>query len=40
MYYANHESSCLVEQDEEPPHELDEDARKIALTIAAALKLK
>ena len=38
MYYANHESSCLVEQDEEPPHELDEDARKIALTIAAALK--
>ena len=38
MYYANEESSCLVEQDEEPPHELDEDARKIALTIAAALK--
>ena len=31
MYYANPESSCLVEQDEEPPHELDEDARKIAL---------
>ena len=26
MYYANHESSCLVEQDEEPPHELDADA--------------
>ena len=38
MYYANEESSCLVEQDEEPPHELDEDARKIALIIAAALK--
>jgi len=38
MYYANEESSCLVEQDEEPPHELDEDARKIALVIAAALK--
>ena len=38
MYYANNESSCLVEQDEEPPHELDEDARKIALIIASALK--
>jgi len=38
MYYANPESSCLVEQDEEPPHELDEDAKKIALIIASALK--
>lgn len=38
MYYANPESSCLVEQDEEPPHELDDDARKIALVIASALK--
>ena len=38
MYYANHESSCLVEQDEEPPHELDEDARNIALVISSALK--
>ena len=38
MYYANNESSCLVEQDEEPPHELDEDARKIALVIASALQ--
>ena len=38
MYYANDESSCLVEQDEEPPHELDEDARKIALIISSALK--
>ena len=28
MYYANPESSCLVEQDEEPPHELDIDAKK------------
>ena len=28
MYYANQQSSCLVEQDEEPPHELDEDAKK------------
>lgn len=38
MYYANPQSSCLVEQDEEPPHELDESARKISLIIASALK--
>ena len=38
MYYANTQSSCLVEQDEEPPHELDKDARKIALIISSALK--
>ncbi|MHA7646423.1 Glu-tRNA(Gln) amidotransferase subunit GatE [Nitrosopumilus sp. S4] len=38
MYYANPESSCLVEQDEEPPHELDEDAKKTALIIASVLK--
>ena len=36
-YYANQQSSCLVEQDEEPPHDLDEDAKKIVLTIASAL---
>ncbi|MFQ5476977.1 MAG: Glu-tRNA(Gln) amidotransferase GatDE subunit E, partial [Nitrosopumilus sp.] len=30
LYFANPESSCLVEQDEEPPHELDEDAKKIS----------
>ncbi len=38
MYYANDQSSCLVEQDEEPPHELDGDARKISLVISSALK--
>ena len=38
MYFANPESSCLVEQDEEPPHELDEDAKKISLVIASTLK--
>ena len=38
MYFANSESSCLVEQDEEPPHELDEDAKKISLVIASALQ--
>jgi len=38
MYYANPQSSCLVEQDEEPPHELDNDAKKIALIISSILK--
>ena len=38
MYYANLQSSCLVEQDEEPPHELDNDAKKIALIISSILK--
>jgi len=37
MYYANPQSSCLVEQDEEPPHNMDEDAKKIALIIASSL---
>jgi glutamyl-tRNA(Gln) amidotransferase subunit E len=40
MYFANPESSCLVEQDEEPPHELDIDAKRISLIIASALKSK
>jgi len=38
MYYANPQSSCLVEQDEEPPHNIDEDAKKLALIIASSLK--
>lgn len=37
VYYANPQSSCLVEQDEEPPHEVDGDAKDIALTVASAL---
>ena len=40
MYYANPESSCLVEQDEEPPHNLDEDAKNLALVIALSLNSK
>jgi len=40
LYFANPESSCLVDQDEEPPHELDIDAKKISLIIASALKSK
>jgi glutamyl-tRNA(Gln) amidotransferase subunit E len=38
QYYANPESSCLVEQDEEPPHELDLEAKETALIIASALR--
>ena len=38
IYYANPQSSCLVEQDEEPPHNLDEDAKKLALIIATSLR--
>jgi len=37
-YYANPESSCLVEQDEEPPHEVNKNAKDVVLTIASALK--
>ncbi|MDE1829206.1 MAG: Glu-tRNA(Gln) amidotransferase subunit GatE [Thaumarchaeota archaeon] len=38
LYYANPESSCLVEQDEEPPHDLSPDAKETVLIIASALK--
>ena len=38
MYYANSESSCLVEQDEEPPHNLDDDAKTLVLIISSALE--
>ncbi len=37
QYMANSQSSCLVEYDEEPPHELDDDAKEIALVISSAL---
>jgi len=40
MYYANPNSSCLVEEDEEPPHTLDSDAKNIALLIGSALESK
>jgi glutamyl-tRNA(Gln) amidotransferase subunit E len=40
MYYANPESSCLVDQDEEPPHNLDKDAKDLALVIASSLNSK
>ena len=37
QYYANPQSSCLVEHDDEPPHKLDQDAKDTALIIASAL---
>lgn len=37
-YYANPSSSCLVEQDEEPPHEVNKEAKEIALIIASTLE--
>ena len=40
IYYANPKSSCLVEEDEEPPHTLDTDAKNLALLISSALESK
>jgi len=37
MYFENPQSSCLVEQDEEPPHNLDKDAKELVLVIASSL---
>jgi len=37
MYYSNPQSSCLVEEDEEPPHALDKDAKDLVLIIASSL---
>lgn len=37
VYYSNPQNSCLVEQDEEPPHDIDADAKNAALLIAASL---
>ncbi len=38
MYYVNPQNSCLVEKDEEPPHDLDKDAKELALIISSSLK--
>ena len=40
IYYSNPQSSCLVEKDEEPPHNLDKDAKDLALVISSSLKSK
>ena len=37
-YFGNLESSCLVEQDDEPPHDLDPIAKETVLIISSALK--
>ncbi len=38
-YYAPRSASCLVEADEEPPHELNREALIIALAVAKALHM-
>ena len=38
IYSANPESSCLVEQDDEPPHDLDPNAKETVLIMSSALK--
>jgi len=40
VYYANQNSSCLVEKDDEPPHDLDVKAKEFALLISSALDSK
>ena len=40
IYYTNPASTCLLEQDEEPPHELNSEAKKTALLISSALNSK
>ncbi len=38
--YQGYDSTCLVELDEEPPHEINKEALKIALQIACLLNCK
>lgn len=40
LYEANSETSCLVEMDEEPPHELNREALEITLTSALMMDAK
>jgi len=40
LYEASRETSCLVEMDEEPPHNLNREAVEIALTVALMAKCK
>ena len=37
-YFGNPASSCLVEQDEEPPHDIKNEAKETVLIISSALK--
>ena len=40
LYEANRETSCLVEMDEEPPHDLNREAVEITLTTALMMDAK
>jgi len=40
LYEANRETSCLVEMDEEPPHNLNREAVETALTVALMVNAK
>jgi glutamyl-tRNA(Gln) amidotransferase subunit E len=40
LYEANKETSCLVEMDEEPPHDLNQEAVEISLTAALMMNAK
>ncbi|MBU2496848.1 MAG: Glu-tRNA(Gln) amidotransferase subunit GatE [Nanoarchaeota archaeon] len=40
IYEAYSDTTCLIELDEEPPHELNEDALKIAIQISLLLNAK
>jgi len=40
VYLANSEDVCLVEQDEEPPHEINKDALKTVVEVALLLHAK
>ncbi|MFC6824874.1 Glu-tRNA(Gln) amidotransferase subunit GatE [Halopelagius fulvigenes] len=38
--YLAYDTTCLVEEDEEPPHRLDEEAREVVLQIASLLDME
>ena len=40
QYEANNDSSCLVEMDEEPPHDLNREAVEICLTASLMMNMK
>ena len=40
LYEASGETACLVEMDEEPPHDLNREAVEIALTVALMVGAK
>src|SRR6056297_2006642 len=38
--YLGYDTTCLVEEDDEPPHRLDEEARTVVLEIAQLLDME